>query len=179
MKRAFTTREKVLIIIFAVIIIGICYFKLLLEPVNESISQYQTDMQTEQDEILLNQAKLAKMNQMQDELDEIYAEGDAKPLPSYDNSDAMLTELNSILSASNDYSLSFGTVSPLEQTQYIMNRPVTMHFYAKDYKTARGILDKLHDSDNINQLSDLTITFNDDSSVNVSADISYFELSDN
>ena len=33
MNRAFTTREKVLLVILAVLIIGIGYFKLLLEPI--------------------------------------------------------------------------------------------------------------------------------------------------
>ena len=40
MNRAFSTREKVLLVILALLLIGVGYFKLLLEPINESIDNY-------------------------------------------------------------------------------------------------------------------------------------------
>ena len=100
MNRAFTTREKILLVILAVLLIGIGYFKLILEPINSSIETYQSNTAAEQDEILLNTVTLAQMKMMQTELDEIHASGNAKPLPSYDNSDKLLVELNQILDKS-------------------------------------------------------------------------------
>ena len=178
MRRAFTVREKVLIVVLALILIVLGYYKLLLEPINESISTYQMNTETEQDQIIQNTVSLTKMNEMQTELDALYASGEAKPLPAYDNTDEMLTELNTILGRSSDYSLTFGSVAALEETPYIMARAVDLVFYAANYETARSILDELHESDNINQVSDLSVTVNDDGSVSVTLSLSYFELAE-
>ena len=40
MKRAFTTREKVMLLVLTVLLIVIAYFKLILEPINNSIDEY-------------------------------------------------------------------------------------------------------------------------------------------
>jgi Tfp pilus assembly protein PilO len=178
MKRAFTTREKIMLLVLAILLIAIGYYKFVLEPINDSITQYQLDTETEQSEILQNTAQLQKLDSMQTELDEINASGDAKPLPTYDNTDGMLTELNAILSKSDDYSLNFGTVAPLEETTYIMQRPVELTFNTGSYATARAILDELHNSNNINQISDLSMEIEDNGSVEVTLSISYFELTE-
>ena len=39
MKRAFTTREKVMLLVLTVLLIVIAYFKLILEPINNSIDE--------------------------------------------------------------------------------------------------------------------------------------------
>lgn len=65
MKRAFTTREKVMLLVLTVLLIVIAYFKLILEPINNSIDEYQSETAAEQDEILQNTELLTRMNQMQ------------------------------------------------------------------------------------------------------------------
>ena len=73
MNRPFSTREKVLLVVLVVLVMCICYFKLLLEPINDSIADYQMKASAEQDEIVANTALLTKMNNMKKELAEIYA----------------------------------------------------------------------------------------------------------
>lgn len=179
MKRAFSTREKVLLVVLAALLIGIGYFKLILEPINDNIDHFQQMTASEQDEILINTARLAQMRSMQTELDEIFAAGDAKPIPEYDNSGKLLVELHSILSKSTDYSLSFGAVTTLEGG-YIQRRPVSMNFTTADYARAADIIKTIHDSDNTNQISDVSIAFKTDNggagSVSVSLSVTYYEL---
>ena len=68
MNRAFTTREKVLLVILALLLIGVGYFKLLLEPVNESIDRYASQTAAEQDAMLQDTAQLVRLRQMEQEL---------------------------------------------------------------------------------------------------------------
>lgn len=159
MNRAFTTREKVLLVILAVLIIGIGYFKLLLEPINTSIENYQNMTASEQDEILVNTALLQKKKQMETELEELFANGDPTPIPVYDNSGNLLVELHRILDKSLDYSLNFSGTSPMD-VEYLVRRPVSLTFQAPTYAQARAIIDELHDSDNVNCISDLSIQIN-------------------
>lgn len=159
MNRAFTTREKVLLVILAVLIIGIGYFKLLLEPINTSIENYQNMTASEQDEILINTALLQKKKQMETELEELFASGDPTPIPVYDNSGNLLVELHRILDKSLDYSLNFSGVSTMD-VEYLVRRPVSLTFQASTYAQARAIINELHDSDNVNCISDLSMQIN-------------------
>ena len=60
MNRAFSTREKVLLVILALLLIGVGYFKLLLEPINESIDNYTQLASSEQDAMLQGTAQLVQ-----------------------------------------------------------------------------------------------------------------------
>lgn len=159
MNRAFTTREKVLLVILAVLIIGIGYFKLLLEPINTSIENYRNMTASEQDEILVNTALLQKKKQMETELEELFASGDPTPIPVYDNSGNLLVELHRILDKSLDYSLNFSGTSPMD-VEYLVRRPVSLTFQTPTYAQARAIINELHDSDNVNCISDLSMQIN-------------------
>ena len=177
MNRAFTTREKVLLVVLAVLLIGVGYFKLLLEPVNDSIDRYTQSAAAEQDEILQNTVLLAQKRQMEQELQAIYETGGAVPLPSYDNAESLLVDLNHILADSEDYALNFGSTSELEGG-YIVCRPLSLQFSAKSYAAARGILAALHDSANVNQISDLSCSLPQDTDgrVDVTCSVTFYEL---
>lgn len=175
MRREFTAREKLLLVILALLVIAIGYFKLILEPINNSITEYTAKASAEQDEMIQNTAILTRMNAMRAELDEIYASDDARPLPSFSNSDRLLVDLNVILLPCTDYTLNFGSTSVLDGN-YILRRPLTLTFTAESYPLARQILNDLHDSDDINQISDVSIRFLEEDAVEVTLLISYFEL---
>ena len=156
MNRPFSTREKVLLVVLVVLVMCICYFKLLLEPINDSIADYQMKASAEQDEIVANTALLTKMN----------------------NYAPMLTELNAILSTAADYDLRFGDMTLLEG-DYIYRRPVTMTFRTDTYAQARAIIDAMHDSRNINLISDVQVAMQETdgkASVQVSMTVTYYEL---
>lgn len=176
MNRAFTTREKVLLVILAVLIIGIGYFKLLLEPINEGIENYQNMTASEQDEILVNTALLQKKKQMEQELEALFAEGDPTPIPVYDNSGTLLVELHRILDKSLDYSLNFSGTSPMD-VEYLIRRPVSMTFQTGSYEQARAIINELHDSDNVNCISDLSMQVNN-GNLNSRNEIIHWDLDD-
>lgn len=123
MRHVFTTREKVLLVILAVLVIAVGYWKLILTPINDSIADLNAQTVSEQDAILTNSARLSRMRQMQQELETLLADPDAKPLPDYDNSERLLVELNTILSGTVDYTLSFGDTYLLEDGGSIICRP--------------------------------------------------------
>lgn len=163
MNRAFTKREKVMLVILVVLIIGIGYFKFLLEPINAGIENYQQLEAMEQDQILLNAALVQEKLQMERELTELFDSGDPSPIPEYDNSAALLVELHKILDGSTEYTLNFTGTSPMD-VAYLIRRPVNLTFRTASYSAARKIIDQLHDSSNINSISDLTIQFAADNS---------------
>ena len=156
MKRELTRREKVLQVILAVMVIGLGYFKLIYEPVNEQIAAYDSLREQEQAEITANSARLTQMRRMEKAVEDIKATGEERAIPHYDNSGAIKRELYRILYGTVEYSLDFSEATHREG--YIIFRPITLEFYTMTYEEARAIIDALEESDNINQVSDVSIT---------------------
>lgn len=185
MNRPFTTREKVMLVILSLMIIGICYYKFLLEPINDQIEQYNQMAAGEQDIITQNMALIQKKKEMEQELEAIFAENpDPDPIPSHDNSGVLMVEIHSILEGTVDYTLSFSDTSLLSGG-YLLRRPLELEFSVDTYSQARSIINRLHDSKNINQISDLSITRvnretkqidEDADTIRVKMVITYFEL---
>ena len=185
MNRPFTTREKVMLVILSLMIIGICYYKFLLEPINDQIEQYNQMAAGEQDIITQNMALIQKKKEMEQELEAIFAENpDPDPIPNYDNSGVLMVEIHSILEGTVDYTLSFSDTSLLSGG-YLLRRPLELEFSVTTYSQARAIINRLHDSKNINQISDLSITRvnretkqidEDVDTIQVKMVITYFEL---
>ena len=172
MRHVFTTREKVLLVILAVLVIAVGYWKLILTPINDSIADLNAQTASEQDAILTNSARLSRMRQMQQELETLLADPDAKPLPDYDNSERLLVELNTILSGTVDYTLSFGSTYLLEDGGSI----IWLEYTCGSYTAARTVMDALHGSDYVNLISDVTLDLDAQHGTRVNLTITYFEL---
>ena len=155
MKRELTTREKALLLILAVMVIALGYFKLIYEPVSEQIAAYESLREQEQAAITAGSARLARMRKMEEAVEDIKAAGEERAIPRYDNSGALMRELYRILDSAEEYSLDFSDTP--HQEGYIVFRPVTMTFRTRTYEEARAIINALGESDNINPISDVSI----------------------
>ena len=180
MNRSLSKRETVLLVIMILLIIGIGYYKFILEPINNSVDKLVMMTQDEQDQIMQNTALIQKKKSMEAELEELFAQGTPTAIPSFDNSGILMVELHSILDDSLDYNLSFGDTASLK-CGYLLRRPIKMEFRAADYYDARRIINRIHGSDNISQISDLEIALldrddNGEGAVKVTMVVTYFEL---
>ena len=176
MKHVLTTREKVLVLVLAVIVIGFCYYNFFLSPLNESISHYNS-LATELDtELMINTAKVSQKNSMEKEIEELKT-GGASTIPEYNNSQKLMVELNSILSEAEDYNISFDATSNID---YVVLRPAYLTITTAEYQQARDIIDKLYASENIMRMSDLNMTTDESSGkTTVNVRITYFEIDQN
>ena len=73
MNRSLSKRETVLLVIMILLIIGIGYYKFILEPINNSVDNYMMMTQDEQDQIMQNTALIQKKKTMEAELEELFA----------------------------------------------------------------------------------------------------------
>ena len=177
MKRELSTREKVMLLVLTVIVIALGYFKLIYEPINDQIADYQSKMEQEQTENASLAVRLAQMRKMEKAVEEIKASGEVKAIPGYDNSGCLMRELYRILNETNEYSLEFSGQTTVDG--YIVLRPVSLSFQTDTYAQARAIIDALSGSENLNQISDLNIRYGSGQNSNtVITDlvITYFEV---
>ena len=154
MKKEFTKREKILLLVLAVLVIGLGYYKFVLQPINSKISDYRNMESELQLEYEQNQIKAARINMMEKEIQKAQADGIKRTVAPYDNSVNLMPELYGIMKNSIDYSLDFGE---LVFENDIVKRPVQITYDTSTYKQARVIIDKLYSSQYAMQVDDLTI----------------------
>jgi uncharacterized protein YxeA len=154
----FSKREKVLLVILALIAIGILYYQVIYRNVQDQLDSLNSQISEAQDETVTATAKLSKMKTMQAAIDSYKAAGlKATEMPSYDNITPLMAELNTTLASSSDYTLSFDDVDTSSTT---VERGVDLTFGASSYASARSILDSLLQGSYPCSLDEFTITDN-------------------
>lgn len=174
MKREFTTREKVMLVVLAVLLLVVGYAKLILEPINQQIETYQAETQNYQMLITAEASKAAQLSQLQQKVDALRESGQTRQIPEYDNLQKVMTQLNGVLGAASEYALSFGATSSID---YVFVRPMSITFTANSYADARAIIQQLNDG-YMNQISSMTCAFTRQDSatvMQVSLEITYYE----
>lgn len=172
--RRLTVREKALLCILLVVAIVSGYLALFYQPMTTKMAELEEEIAVVENECLEGQIKVAQMEQMQRELKEMYESGEtAVEMPTYDNRQAVMMELNSILSRTSQYSLNFGTV---ETESVIVKRNIALNFRTRNYEEAKNVLRQLHDSQYRCLLTALSVS--EDSSgggVQTSVTMTFFE----
>ena len=155
MKKEFTQREKILLLVLTALVIGLGYYKFVLQPINNRISEYR-NMESEISlEYEQNLIKAGQMDTMQKEIQKEQAKGIRRTVALYDNSVNLMPELYRIMKSSIDYSLDFGEL--VFESDFV-KRPVEITFDTSTYRQARAIIDRLYNSQYAMQVDGLTVT---------------------
>jgi uncharacterized protein YpmS len=181
-KSKLTARESIMLVFLVVLIIGVGYYMGFYTPLqNEmaSIASQSVDCETQ---IATSMAKVNKMDEMQAELDEIFARPaeEITEIAPYDNKEVVLNQLYGILGRTQDYSLNF--TDPEVQDDGTVRRNISMSFNCDSYAAAKRVIKDLTDSPWRCLVSNLSIASDDGDImtqvVTVTATITYFEHTD-
>lgn len=140
LSRDFTLRESILIAVLGVILVVLFYYQFVDQPVRTAIRSAEAEKQSLQVELEAVQAKVAQVEAMSSELESIEASGKKSRMESYNNSKAELALLNDILESTENYSISFSSVT---RDGDQIRRAFSLQFVAKDYATVEKILAEL------------------------------------
>lgn len=156
LSKQFTRREKVLLIILALLLLFAVYFLAVHRPVTEALDRIQAESETVSADLMVLEAKQQRIEQMQKELDEILAQPNVAEIPTYDNLQQVMNFLNTVLHSANEYSLSFQSLQQQEDNS-ILRRAMQMTFVTLSYKEARDMISQLQNCPYRCQLSDFSI----------------------
>ena len=159
LKREFSRREKILLIVLVVLILAALYFYAVDLPARQANTGLKTETEDLQNEITILSAKKAKQDKMSAELDALLADPTTVAIPDYDNLQEVISFLNTVLYNTEDYSLSFpGIDFPKEgDSVSIARRYLSMTFVSPSYKSARTMIDRLQGSPYRCQIDGVTI----------------------
>ena len=142
--KAFTKREKVLLVILMVILLSAVYYFTVVRPSVERIVTANEQAAALQDEITLEMAKMKKIKDMQGKIAEATkADGFKTTIPKYDNLENVMKQLDVFLSSATEYKLSFSATT---EESGLLYRPIAVEFDCVNYGAARSIIDKIYES---------------------------------
>ena len=185
MRRQLTPREWMLLGVLGILLVISGYIGLFYMPMTSERDRCISEAENCRVQTEAAEVRLSEKRRMERELKEIF---DANPnplsIPDYDNLKPVMFELNSILAAADDYTLTFGTV---DTSETIVRRGISMSFTCSSYASAKEVLEKLHDSSYRCMLDNLNVSLGSYSrnyfwdenyynrSVSVSGNIVFFE----
>lgn len=176
MDRAFTTREKILMLVLAVVLLACAYYLLVFAPSQSAIESSKTQVSQLESELTINQAMALKTDSMRDELEEKRAAGmRAKKTLNYDSTPAIMKELNGILAGTKTYSLSFAGPEPSEDGATV-RQSASVSFTAASYGAAKSVVKQLVNSKYTSMVTDFSIMAADNGGdANAAVTIVYYE----
>jgi hypothetical protein len=142
--REFSSREKVLLLILALIIVGSVYYLLVFQPVSEGLKSAKAEKQSIEELLILADAQATQIGNMQQEMESIKNQGLAASfMPSYNAERKELEFLHEVLSAdTQEYIISF---SQVEREGNQIRRNFNLSFTVANYKVAKEIITQLED----------------------------------
>ncbi len=138
----FSRREKVLLVILALVLLALLWYMLVWQNVSSQKQAMDADIAEAEAQLVLARNKANKIGEMQDAVSSRKADG-VKPstIPHFDNTTALMAELNSVLASTTDYRLSFDELD--RSSEGIVARGVTVMFGCDSIDAAREVMDKL------------------------------------
>ncbi len=140
LSRKFTTREKVLLLILALILLGELYYLLVHQTVQRELEDARIRIEAATVSYDAERARAAEKEEMQKKIKEAGEDGSVHPLPDYDNSTNVVAYLNGVMASTEEYNLVFSTV---DFSNYTAKRSVNMSFSCRGYSAVRDIVSKL------------------------------------
>ena len=178
-KGKLSPREAGMLVILVVLLIGVVYYMGFYTPLQAEMSNIAAQSADCDDQMVVAEAKIAKMGQMQAELDEIFArpESEITEIAPYDNKEVVLNQLYGILGRTTDYALTF--TDPEVQEDGTVRRNISMKFSCESYAAAKEVIDDLTDSQWRCLVNNLAISCDEENmmqyGVDVTATITFFE----
>ena len=143
LSRDFTTKEKIMLVVFCLLLLGLAYYRFFYVPTRDQIAAANSQRKNYQLELTEVMAEESQIRKMKEELDELGDLKDVSRIESYNNSKAEISLLNSVLEPANEYSIKFSKITRVEN---LIRRNFTLTFKTDSFVSAKRIISSLEDS---------------------------------
>ena len=150
--RSFSTKEKILILILVVLLVALVYYRFVDQSIRSSLNDANSKIETTQSELDISTAQLARLKNMDKELNN-YEAGGSSMMPSYNNIKAELAMLDSILASTWDYTLNLH--DPVLDGDLI-RRDIDIRFTTDSFGSALGVVRAFSNSDLRNVIKNIS-----------------------
>ena len=143
LSRDFTTKEKIMIVVFCLILLGLAYYRFFYVPTQDQIAAANSQKANYETELMEVMAKEAQIRKMKEEIDELGELSNVSRIESYNNSKQEISLLNRVLGPATEYSISF---SNIKRDGDLLRRNFTLMFKTDSFVSAKRIISSLEES---------------------------------
>ncbi len=176
MRRKFSMREQVLMVVLALLLLTCVYYILVDRPVQDTLLDASIRQGEAESRMTIASAQLNKMRGMQAALAELEQSAQSD-VPDYDNAKMVVELLNNAMSMSDEYSLTF---QPVTRKGAIATRTIHMEFRCGGYAAGKQILQTLLDRGYRCRITSMSVDRNGsdirDGGVTVRASVTFYEF---
>lgn len=178
LKRKFTLREIILLLIATLLALGIFYYQVILKNYNEAKVTYDTTSLEDESSILV--AKATKLKQMEDYI-ENHKDDNYGTVSVYNNLSNEIEAMANVLKDTDNLSINW---SEPELTDNIVRRKATVSFETSSYSNVESIMKAINQLEykciiNSTAVSDSdTSSLKDASKISVELEVTFFETTD-
>lgn len=177
MKREFSLRERILMLILVLLLLTCVYYIFVERPVQDTLLDAAQRQSEAESQLTIASAQLQKMQQMQQALDQLAQTAQAD-VPDYDNAKNVVELLNRAMALTAEYNLTF---QPVTMDGAIASRSVAMNFRCDGYDSAKAVLETLLDSGYRCRITAMSVTGSQSGDiksedVSVSATVIFYEF---
>lgn len=155
LKHKFTSREKVLLVMLALLLLSLLYKVVVFDYVENSVSEAVQNMNIAEDQYKIESTKYKNLEEMRKVLGKLENGGIVSEIPKYDNLSNIIVFMDEVLSQTRDYNLNFGKIST---SGSIVRRVISLSFTASDYERAVEILLEIYSGKYRCSIGDVTVT---------------------
>ena len=143
LSRDFTTKEKIMIVVFCLILLGLAYYRFFYVPTQDQIAAANSQKANYETELMEVMAKEAQIRKMKEEIDELGELSNVSRIESYNNSKQEISLLNRVLGPATEYSIKF---SNIKRDGDLLRRNFTLMFKTDSFVSAKRIISSLEES---------------------------------
>ena len=143
LSRDFTTKEKIMIVVFCLILLGLAYYRFFYVPTQDQIAAANSQKANYETELMEVMAKEAQIRKMKEEIDELGELSNVSRIESYNNSKQEISLLNRVLGPATEYSIRF---SDINRDGDLLRRNFTLMFKTDSFVSAKRIISSLEES---------------------------------
>ena len=157
LNKEFSLKERILLIILAVLLLAALYVFAVNQPVKNGIARAEAAIGETETNIQILQSKALKLNDMKAELEELRNDVNVQQVPDYDNLPEVISFLNSVLGNATNYQISLSTAFPGDGGE-IMRRTAQISYECDNYTAAKDSVKRLESCSYIDRVSNLVIS---------------------
>ena len=143
LSRDFTTKEKIMIVVFCLLLLGLAYYRFFYVPTQDQIAAANSQKANYETELMEVMAKEAQIRKMKEEIDELGELSNVSRIESYNNSKQEISLLNRVLGPATEYSIRF---SDINRDGDLLRRNFTLMFKTDSFVSAKRIISSLEES---------------------------------
>ena len=151
LNRSFSTSEKVLMLVLAVLLVVACYYFLVVKNVADTIAANEDRLADIEISINAQEMLAADRARMKAELEALGEDGTLPVVAVYDN---IRNELNELKGGATTYNLSFAQPTVEDK---LVRREVTVSFTVPDYAAALDVVRKLENGTYRCEITDFSV----------------------